>query len=44
MYKILDGKTTAAEVKAKVAEDVVELKECGVTPGLAVIIVGTDCF
>ncbi|MBQ9879902.1 MAG: bifunctional methylenetetrahydrofolate dehydrogenase/methenyltetrahydrofolate cyclohydrolase FolD [Clostridia bacterium] len=42
MYKILDGKTTAAEVKAKVAEDVVELKECGVTPGLAVIIVGND--
>ncbi|MBQ1553215.1 MAG: bifunctional methylenetetrahydrofolate dehydrogenase/methenyltetrahydrofolate cyclohydrolase FolD [Clostridia bacterium] len=42
MYKILDGKTTAAEVKAKVAEDVVGLKDRGLTPGLAVIIVGND--
>lgn len=42
MYKILDGKAAAAEVKEAVAREVSELKERGVTPGLAVIIVGND--
>ena len=42
MYKIIDGKAVAAAVKNRVAEKVAALKEKGVTPGLAVIIVGDD--
>ena len=42
MYKIIDGKAVAAAVKNRVADKVAALKEKGVTPGLAVIIVGDD--
>ena len=40
--KILDGKTMSAEIKAQIAAKVTALKEKGVTPGLAVILVGND--
>lgn len=40
---IIDGKAVAREVRAQVAEGVAELKEKhGVTPGLAVVLVGED--
>lgn len=42
MVQIIDGKKVSAEVKARVADEVAALKEKGVTPGLAVIIVGDD--
>ena len=40
--QILDGRIMSAELKAKIAERVAALKERGVTPGLAVILVGDD--
>ena len=41
--KVIDGKAIAAEVRRSVAEDVEKLKrETGVTPGLAVVLVGED--
>lgn len=41
--EIIDGKAFAADVRARVAENVSRLKsENGITPGLAVIIVGED--
>lgn len=42
MAQIIDGKKVSAEVKLRVAAEVAALKEKGVTPGLAVIIVGDD--
>ena len=42
MAQIIDGKKVSDEVKARVADEVAALKEKGVTPGLAVIIVGDD--
>lgn len=42
MAQIIDGKQIAAQVKAGVAEDAAQLKEQGVVPGLAVVIVGDD--
>ncbi|EAR52327.1 folD bifunctional protein [Oceanicola granulosus HTCC2516] len=43
MSEILDGKAFAAEVRAKVAEQVARLKDAhGITPGLAVVLVGDD--
>ena len=42
MYKLIDGKAISAALKAKIAEEVEALKDKGVTPGLAVIIVGED--
>lgn len=43
MAKILDGKATAAEIRAEVAEGVKKLQaEKGVTPGLAAVLVGDD--
>lgn len=40
---ILDGKAFAAKVRAKVADHVARLKEAhGITPGLAVVLVGED--
>lgn len=42
MYKIIDGKEVSASVRGKIADSVNELKAKGVTPGLAVIIVGND--
>ncbi|MCC5957569.1 MAG: bifunctional methylenetetrahydrofolate dehydrogenase/methenyltetrahydrofolate cyclohydrolase, partial [Natronohydrobacter sp.] len=41
--KILDGKLFAAQIRAKVADHVAQLKEGhGLTPGLAVVLVGED--
>ena len=40
--QLLDGKFMSDEIKAQVATRVVALKEKGVTPGLAVILVGED--
>lgn len=42
MAKLIDGKVISAAVKAEVASEVARLKEQGITPGLAVIIVGED--
>ena len=42
MYRILDGKKTAQKVKDALKERVEQLKKDGLTPGLAVIIVGND--
>ncbi len=42
MAKIIDGKAISAAVRAEVANEVNELKAKGITPGLAVIIVGDD--
>ncbi len=42
MGKIIDGKAIAAEIREEIAADVVALKEQGVTPGLAVVLVGDD--
>lgn len=42
MAKLIDGKVISAAVKAEVAKETAELKSKGVTPGLAVIIVGED--
>ena len=40
---VIDGKAFAADVRSKIAEHVVRLKdEHGVTPGLAVVLVGED--
>ncbi len=40
--RIIDGKAISAKRRERVAERVVELKAAGVTPGLAVVIVGED--
>lgn len=40
--KIIDGKAFAAKVRAQVAEHVARLKAQGITPGLAVVLVGQD--
>ena len=42
MAKILDGKAVSASVKEQVANETAALKEKGITPGLAVLIVGDD--
>ena len=42
MAKLIDGKAVSAKVKAEAAEEVKVLKAGGITPGLAVIIVGDD--
>ncbi|MEE0928687.1 MAG: tetrahydrofolate dehydrogenase/cyclohydrolase catalytic domain-containing protein, partial [Acutalibacteraceae bacterium] len=42
MAKLIDGKIISAAVKDAVAKETAELKEKGVIPGLAVIIVGED--
>lgn len=42
MAQIIDGKSVSKQVKQRVAAEVVKLKEKGITPGLAVIIVGED--
>ncbi len=42
MAKLIDGKAVAAEVRAEVSHEVQELVQKGVTPGLAVVIVGDD--
>lgn len=40
--QILDGKAMSAELRAEIAQRVAALKERGVTPGLAVILVGNN--
>ena len=40
--KILDGKLLAQKIKDKIKDEVIELKQKGVIPGLAVIIVGDN--
>jgi methylenetetrahydrofolate dehydrogenase (NADP+)/methenyltetrahydrofolate cyclohydrolase len=40
--KIIDGKQVAADMRAELKEKVAELKAKGVTPGLAVVLVGDD--
>ena len=42
MDKIIDGKAIAADIREEIAADVVALKKQGVTPGLAVVLVGDD--
>ena len=42
MAKLIDGKAVSASVRAQVAQEVAAMKEKGVTPGLAVVIVGDD--
>ena len=42
MYKLIDGKEVSNHVKTKVKEEVELLKEKGIEPALAVIIVGND--
>ena len=42
MYQIIDGKAVSAQVRAQVAEQTEKLKQRGINPGLAVIIVGDD--
>ena len=40
--RVIDGKAFAATVRGKVAEQVAALKAKGITPGLAVVLVGED--
>lgn len=42
MAKLIDGKAISAQVKAEVAQQAAQLKEKGICPGLAVVIVGDD--
>jgi methylenetetrahydrofolate dehydrogenase (NADP+)/methenyltetrahydrofolate cyclohydrolase len=40
--QILDGKALSLKIKAKAKEDIKILKEKGITPGLAVVVIGDD--
>ena len=40
--QIIDGKKVAKEIKAELKEKVEALKEKGVTPGLAAVLVGEN--
>ncbi|MDF3933644.1 bifunctional methylenetetrahydrofolate dehydrogenase/methenyltetrahydrofolate cyclohydrolase FolD [Pseudomonas citronellolis] len=40
--KLIDGKATSARVLAEVREEVLALREDGIQPGLAVVLVGSD--
>jgi methylenetetrahydrofolate dehydrogenase (NADP+) / methenyltetrahydrofolate cyclohydrolase len=41
--RIIDGKTIAADLRSRVAEEAARVKrDHGVTPGLAVVLVGSD--
>jgi methylenetetrahydrofolate dehydrogenase (NADP+)/methenyltetrahydrofolate cyclohydrolase len=42
MEKIIDGKAIAAKIREEIAAGVVSVKAKGVTPGLAVVLVGND--
>nr|WP_319488122.1 bifunctional methylenetetrahydrofolate dehydrogenase/methenyltetrahydrofolate cyclohydrolase FolD [uncultured Caproiciproducens sp.] len=42
MAKLIDGKAVAAKIRASIALEVAEMVQRGVTPGLAVVIVGDD--
>ena len=39
---LIDGKLIAAELRAKVAEEVVRLRQKDIKPGLAVVLIGND--
>jgi methylenetetrahydrofolate dehydrogenase (NADP+)/methenyltetrahydrofolate cyclohydrolase len=40
--KIIDGKEVAAQMRSELAQQVATLKKSGITPGLAVVLVGED--
>ncbi len=40
--KIIDGKAFAATLRARIAAEVARVREAGITPGLAVVLVGED--
>ena len=40
--QLLDGKATAAKIRSELAEQVVQLKQNGIAPGLGTILVGDD--
>ncbi|RLB76361.1 MAG: bifunctional 5,10-methylene-tetrahydrofolate dehydrogenase/5,10-methylene-tetrahydrofolate cyclohydrolase, partial [Deltaproteobacteria bacterium] len=42
MTKLIDGKAIAAELRGQISADVTALVAIGVTPGLAVVLVGED--
>ncbi|UFS70383.1 bifunctional methylenetetrahydrofolate dehydrogenase/methenyltetrahydrofolate cyclohydrolase FolD [Geomonas sp. RF6] len=42
MANIIDGKAIAAKVRAQISAETARLKEAGVVPGLAVVLVGED--
>lgn len=42
MAEIIDGKALAAKIRAQLTGQVAELKASGITPGLAVVLVGED--
>jgi methylenetetrahydrofolate dehydrogenase (NADP+)/methenyltetrahydrofolate cyclohydrolase len=42
MARIIDGKKIAADLREKIAADVSKLQAKGITPGLAVVLVGED--
>lgn len=42
MAELISGKEVSAKVKAQIHEETLAVKEKGVTPGLAVVIVGND--
>lgn len=42
MAVIIEGKAVAGKIKDKIKEQVIDLKKKGITPGLAVVIVGED--
>ena len=42
MAKIIDGKAIAAKIRIEIAAGVQELQQKGITPGLAVVLVGDD--
>lgn len=42
MAKIIDGKAVAAEARGRLKEEISALKERGIVPGLAVVLVGED--
>jgi methylenetetrahydrofolate dehydrogenase (NADP+) / methenyltetrahydrofolate cyclohydrolase len=42
-YKLIDGRKISGDIRKKLAEEVIELKEKhGITPGLAVVLAGED--
>ena len=42
MAKIIDGKAIAAKIRGDIGAQTAKLKEKGVVPGLAVVLVGED--
>ena len=40
--KILDGKALSTKIRSNVQQEVVELQKENITPGLAVVLVGSD--